>query len=46
MPTHRAQPRRRHLREPMLSLRTAGYLARRLWRPTLQMGVARIARRR
>ncbi len=37
---------RHPLREPMLSLRTAGFLARRLWRPTLYTAGARIVRRR
>jgi hypothetical protein len=30
----------------MLSLRTAGFLARRLWRPTLYTAGARFGRRR
>ena len=32
--------------DPLLSLRTVGFLARRLWRPALLTAGARIARRR
>jgi hypothetical protein len=43
-PAHR--PRRQRIGEALLSLRTAGFLAKRLWRPALIAAAARIAHHR
>ena len=45
---NRRRPRSRGRRGPelMLSLRTAGFLVRRLWRPALYIAGARIMRQR
>jgi hypothetical protein len=39
-----AGPRRHRLDEPMLNLRTFGFLARHLWRPSMYAAGARVAR--
>jgi len=42
---YRRRSRRKGRREPMLSLRTAAFFTRRLWRPAVYTARQRLARR-